>query len=71
MQRGYYYEYRGEDDLSEITFVSGKKTGNYYYNPWADEPRWSGIMFSILKEHPPTGESKIHPPAGIPPAPGG
>lgn len=66
MKRGYYQDIPN----GEVIFVSGKKTGNAYYNLWADKPRWASIMFAILIDHPPKGVVSDKPPEDIPKAPG-
>jgi hypothetical protein len=67
MRRGYYIDRDSFGQVVEVTFVSGKATGNCYYNPWADEPRWAGILQEYLE--PVSGEHSLTPPEGIPRAP--
>ena len=65
--RGYYVDRGAHGDVDEVTFVSGTRAGNYYYNPWADEPHWAPILFAALGS---LGEYSATVPDGIPAAPG-
>jgi len=37
-----------DGSASEVYRITGKRTGNAYFNLWADEPRWTGLTIETL-----------------------